>query len=243
MDQDIYNKRVAAFLQDMAGKGVAPEVAAGVIVQQQSAEKDADDQKIAFKSEDAVPPGPPVELTINGVVYALKAAPPPPPTETVVETQAAGDESSEDPAMEGTPEDQAQDEGDYLGDMNVADFEAMLSSALSAALAPLVKGIDIAGKMSGHMDELKSMMGGYATKSEGVQAEITALKARLAELEGSQPAVILSDDVAAALKSTGPAAPADQSKQPVIPNEPDRPYAGITASLFPELYGGVPPVN
>jgi hypothetical protein len=244
MDQETYNKRVAAFLQDMAGKGVAPEVAAGVIAQQQANEKDADDQQIAYKSEDVAPPGPPEELTINGVVYALKAAPPPPPpAETVVETQAAGDEASEDPAMEGTPEDQAQDEGDYLGDMNIADFEAMLASALSTALAPLVKGIDIAGKMSGHMDELKSMMGGYATKSEGVQAEITALKARLAELEGSQPAVILSDDVAAALKSTGPAAPPDQSKQPVIPNDPDRPYAAMTAGMFPELYGGQPPAN
>ena len=43
-----------------------------------------------------------------------------------------------------TARDLAQD-ADYLGDMTVADFEAMLQQAL----APLIKELDIAGKLGG----------------------------------------------------------------------------------------------
>ena len=61
--------------------------------------------------------------------------------------------------------------------------------------------------------------------------------ARIAQIEGRQPATILPADVAAALKSAGPATPpeADPTK-PQIPNDPNRPMAGLTAQIMPELY-------
>lgn len=196
-------------------------------------EKAAQAQGIAFKSEALAD-----EITINGVVY--KAFPPAKDTAPMVnavpvaETKAPGDEAMEDPAMEGTPDDMAQDEGEYLGDMSVADFEAMLSNAI----APLVKALDISGKMAGHVEELKGMMGGMQTKEAGVVAEVAALKARLAELEGRQPTTILPDEVEAALKSTGPATPAEPARPDIVNviNDPDRPWAGWGATTFPELY-------
>lgn len=190
---------------------------------------------VAYKSDETDP--------WAAVTAALKAAVMPPTavaaaTPPVADDKAAGDEASEDPAMEDSPEDQAQDEGDYLGDMNVADFEAMLNSAIQSALAPLVKGIDISGKMAQHMSELKDMMGGYATKDDSRATEIATLKTeqeklakRLAELEGDQPAVSMKD-VQDAL--TGK--PADPPTEKPV-RDPSNPIASWAAATWPELYG------
>ena len=62
--------------------------------------------------------------------------------------------------------------------------------AARRALAPLIKALDIAGKMGGHMDELKSMMGGVATKEAGLASEVAALKTQVAELAGDAPRVL-----------------------------------------------------
>jgi hypothetical protein len=100
--------------------------------------------------------------------------------------------------------------------------------------------LDITGKMAGHMDELKSMMGGYATKDAGTQARIVALETELAKLKGDQPTMTLPDEIAAALKSAGPQAPPDPSAVQV-PNDPSRPLAALAAATAPELYGGAAP--
>ena len=233
MDQQTYEARVKAFMADMHAKGVPPEAAAASLAGMEQADKSATAQGIAYKSDD---PWAAVTAALKAAVMspAVAAAAAPP-----AEDKAAGDEASEDPAMEDTPEDQAQDEGNYLGDMNVADFEAMLSSALQTALAPLVKGIDISGKMAQHMSELKDMMGGYATKDDSRASEIATLKAeqekltkRLAELEGDQPAMSMKD-VQDALTSKPADPPTDK---PQIPNDPNRPFAGWAAQTWPELF-------
>jgi len=119
----------------------------------------------------------------------------------------------------------------------VSDFEAMLASAL----APLIKALDISGKMGAHVEELKSMMGGVATKDDTRAAELAALKsaygelaAKIAQIEGDQPAVILPNEVAEALKSAGPAS--TDPDQPELPNDPSRPFASIAARTMPALY-------
>lgn len=240
MDQNEYNRRVAVFLSDMAAKGVAPEVAAGVIAQQQQSEKDADAQKIAYKSEDA-----PAELTINGVTYQLKAAPMmAPDAEDLAEPpETPGEVPDAEDLAEGPEE-----EGNYVGDMSPEEFSGLLSQAFTAALAPLIKAMDITGQMGAHMAEMKNLMGGYAMKDDARATELAALKAqqqelagKIAAIEGDQPATILPDEVAAALKSAGPTTPPDQSTQPQIPDDPSRPWAGLAARLMPELYGGLPP--
>lgn len=113
-----------------------------------------------------------------------------PPDEPPIEAKADMIEEVADEATDAM----AEESGDYLGDMSAADFQAMLSEALAAALAPLVKSLDIAGKMAGHMDELKSMMGGYTATKDAALAEvketITAVQAQVADLSGSQPRIL-----------------------------------------------------
>jgi hypothetical protein len=241
MNQDEYNRRVAVFLADMAGKGVAPEVAGGVIAQQQAAEKDADEQRIAYKSEDALP-SPPEELTINGIVYALKAAPSPPEEAPAVETQADGMMAGNGMDMASEPE--GDEGGNYVGDMSPEEFSALLTQAFTTALQPLAGLLEIEKKMAAHVD---SVMGGYKTKDDARATELAALKTqqqqladKIAAIEGDQPAVVLPDDVAAALKSAGPQTPPDLSQLPQIPEGPGREWAGLAARMLPELYGGAP---
>jgi len=238
MDANEIDKRFKAAIAEL---GLSPDQAAALGQQIAQTDKAAQAAGIAFKSQDAPtvylgPDGTP-GLIWGGAWVALKAATPPAPPEVVaaVEEKAPGDEAAEDPAAEGSPDDMAQDEGDFLGDMTVADFEAMLSTALAQALGPLVKALDVAGKMAGHVDELKSMMGGYAAKEAGTGAGIAALTARLAVLEGDQPSQLLGGEALAALKSAGPTAPVVPPDAPRA--DPDNPLATIAANLFPEIYG------
>lgn len=238
MDLTEMEKRFKAAITELQ---LSPEQAQALGAQLVATEKAAQAQGIAFKSEPT-----PDEITINGVIYTVKAAPPIPPTAdpVIAETKAPGDLPPDDAPLDDgdTPAMEAQEESDVIGNLSQAEFETMLGDMLTNALAPLVKALDIAGKMGSHMDELKSMMGGVAQKDDSRSQELTALKSQLAQLatkiaavEGSQPATILPDDVAAALKSTGPAAPA-QPGAVVVPNDPNRPFAGLAAQTFPELY-------
>ena len=238
MDITEIERRFKAAIHEL---GLAPEQALQLGQQLVETEKAAQAQGIAYKSAEAPtvytgPDGTP-GIIQDGRFVALKAfsataAPAAPPA---VAEKAPGDEAAEDPADEGSAEDLAQDEGDFLGDMTVADFEAMLGTAFAQALGPLVKMLDVTGKMAGHMEELKSMMGGYATKEAGAAAEIAALKTRLATLEGDLPTVNLGVEALAALKSGGPATPPSaEPTQPIA--DPSNPLAAIAAGLFPELY-------
>lgn len=208
----------------------AQELAAGLV----QTEKTATAQGIAYKSEDTAP-APPEEIVIGSVTYTVKAAPPPPAAEAApdiaVETQADGE-------IDMKPDGDEMD-GDVVGNMSPAEFSALLSAAIGQAFEPLIKALDITGKMAGQVEELKGMFGGVATKDDARAQEIATLKAqqrelatKLAALEGDQPAVTLPAEVEAAFKSAGPAAP----EQPDKPALPDRPFAGATAGLLPELY-------
>lgn len=243
MDPNEIDKRFKAAITEL---GLSADQAAQLGQQIAQTDKAAQAAGIAYKSQDAPmvytgPDGVP-GIIRDGLFVALKAAGPPmPPTAPAalpaIEQKAPGGEAAEDPAQEGTAEDLAQDTGDFLGDMTVADFEAMLGSAFTSALAPLLKSLDIAGKMAGHVEEMKSMLGGVATKEAGTAAEITALKARLAMLEGDVPAVQLGAEALAALKSAGPTVPSPSPPPDAPVFDPNNPIAGIAAGIFPELYG------
>lgn len=228
MDQQTYEARVKAFMADMNAKGVPPEVAAQSLASMEQADKSATQQGIAFKSEDA-PPDP-----WAAVVAALKAAVAP-----VVEAEKApmmGDAESpmEDMAEPG----EAPGEGDYVGDMaQDAFFTKCYDTCLKAcqdAMAPMMKTY-----ADMKLSEFKDLLSSVATKDAGTIARIAQLETELATLKGDQPAVVESEALAA-LKSKGPQAPPDASA-PQIPDDPNRPLAGLGAQLLPHLYGAAAP--
>jgi hypothetical protein len=242
MDQELYDQRTKTFLEDMNSKGVPPEIAAKTLYGAQQADKSAEAQGIAFKSDDTPEQAPaaPDEITIGGVVYALKAAPPP-----VAEAAPAIEEQADDLLLEDEP---VMDEGgeEVVGNLTRDEFKALLIEAWTEASQPMMKALDVAGKMAGYVDEMKSMFGSVATKDDARAAELTALKAQqqelaaeVAEIKGRQPATILPEELEAALKSAGPQQPAEPDKQKVE-STPDRPWAGWGALTFPELYGQSP---
>ena len=165
--------------------GLSAEQAAALGQQLAQTDKAAQAAGIAFKSSDAPtvylgPDGMP-GTTPDGAFVALKAAAPPPALEAAIEDEKAPEEAIEIEAEAPEAEYAAA-----IGDMSPDEFGAMLD----ARLAPLIKALDIAGKMGGHMDELKSMMTGVATKEAGLAAEVATLKAQLAELAGDTPRAI-----------------------------------------------------
>jgi hypothetical protein len=169
----------------------------------------------AFKAGEAQ------EITINGQVYTLKADMAPASMEQAAETEMVD------------AEDEQIDEGDggeYIGDMSPAAFKSMMGEML----APVLKMQDMLKAMSDMHGELKGMMGATTKSANGNAAEITALKARLAKLEGDQPAVVNNTDVEAALKGA-PQAPPDPNA-PIVPDDPNRPFAAVAARTFPNLY-------
>lgn len=227
MDQATYDARVKAFTQDMNAKGVPPEVAASALAGMEQADKSAAAQGIAFKSETPADPWQAVVAALKAAVLPAEKAPMPPE-----EMIAAGETELDDGA-----DDEGTEEGSYIGDMSIADFEQLLGRALQSAIQQF--GGDITTRMAA-MDEAVKGMGYARTKAESAAtAEITALKARLAELEGNKPAVTLPSDIEAALKSTGPAASPDPNA-PQVPNDPTRPFAAVAAQTFPQLYQPTP---
>lgn len=195
---------------------LTPEQATALASGLVQADKSAQAHGVAYKSADA-----PEEITINGVVYTAKAAP--------IEIEVEDDAEEEDDGLV------------YLGDMEPGAFW----TAMKDALAPALRMGEMLKAMEGHMAEMKALYGGATTKSTTDTAEIAALKsqiaeasARLARLEGDQPAVVNSADVEAALKGA-PQAPPDPNA-PVIPDDPNRPYAAIGARTFPSLYSTNP---
>ena len=228
MEPDEMERRFKAAIEQLQlSPDQAQSLASGLV----QADKSAQAQGVAYKSDEQPDPW-------IGVAMAIKAAMAPPMEAEKAPMDAASMEQAGATELDDDMDDETAEQGDYIGDMSVADFEAMLQSVI----APLVKGLDIAGKMAGHMDELKSMMTGVGAKSEGATAQIAALKtqqdqiaAQLKALQGDQPSVILPDEIAAALKSTGPASPPDPDA-PVVPNDPSRPFAALAAATLPNLY-------
>ena len=171
------------------------------------------------------------DITINGVVYTVKAAPPPMDTAAV--------EDVEDVVTEEPVEEEMTDE--YIGDMSWDEFAAKLTELL----APVLKMQDMVKNIGDMHGELKGMYGGVAQKDDARGAELITLKAQYAELatkiaqiEGDQPATILPDEVAAALKSAGPLQPAkpEDPATAAALSDPARPFAWLGMKTFPELY-------
>lgn len=247
MDPAEMERRFKVAITDLGLDGAQ---AAALGQQLVAAEKSAQAQGIAFKSE-----AQPQNITMNfsippnvsqeGMAEAFKeafakmkafppakpdAAPAADPGMTSVEEKAP---PVDDTTVDVAPEPDAAPEGDYIGDMSVDDFKAMLGELL----APVLRLQDMVKSIGDMHGEMKGMMGGVQTKEAGKTAEIAALKARLDELEGRQPATILPTEVEAAMKSAGPATPADPAQTPVV-STPDRPFAANVAALMPELYYG-----
>ena len=240
MDPDVYEQRVKTFLAFARDNGIPPETAASSLTQMERSDKDAARRGIAFKSSDAQPvytaPDGTQGIIQDGQFVTLKAAPPPMADEAVVEeTKAPGDMPMElDAEIEPEPEMDA----DVIGNLPVEDFFARLDERL----APVLRLQEMVKSIGDTHAELKTMYGGAATKDDSRAQELAALKsqlatiqAQIAQISGDQPALVLTDEVAAALKSAGPEAPA-QPDTVVIPNDPNRPFAGLAAQTFPQLY-------
>lgn len=223
MDQQTYEQRMKAFAADMNAKGVPPEVAGAVVAGMEQADKSATEQGIAFKSDDPW----------AAVIAALKAAvAPSEKAMTPASMEQAGatemDDGMEEAADEG---DAAADDtgGEYIGDMSPDEFKALLTEVL----APVLRMQDMHKAMTDGLGEMKAMMGGYATKDAGTAAEVAALKARLAELEGNKPAVVNQADIEAALNGA-PQAPPDPNA-PHLPADAT-PVQRLAAQTMPALY-------
>jgi hypothetical protein len=230
MDQATYDARVKAFTADMNAKGVPPEVAASALAGMEQADKSAQQQGIAFKSDDApADPWSAVTAALKAALMPTEKAPPPMDAE---DDPALGGDMGVDEAAEGEPPmDAGGDGGQYIGDMSPDEFKALITELL----APVLKMQDMHKSMSDMMGQMKAA---YATKDDSRTAEIASLKARLAKLEGDQPAVIVPADVEAALK--GAPQPPPDPNAPQIPNDPARPFAQLAAATMPQLYQANP---
>jgi len=261
MELSEMERRFKAMYQEL---GLTPEQGLELGQNLIATEKAAAAQGIAFKSDrqpytgdvlSAMGEPQPVYVAADGtqgmiidglfspLSLALKAFPPKAdePTGDAPAIEAKADDPMEAIAEEVAPMDE-EPSYDAIGDMTREEFSAFLSELL----APVLKMQDMVKSIGDAHAELKGMYGGAATKEAGVNAELAALKSQQAELaskiaqiEGDQPSVILPDDVAAALKSTGPAAPPDPDKVEV-PDDPNRPFAQIAARTMPALYKNTP---
>jgi colicin import membrane protein len=244
MDIDEMDRRFKAAIADLGLDATQAQALGAELI---ATEKAAQAQGIAFKSDAlnsavaaglSAPPAPPEEITIGGVVYTVKAAPPIELDAPPVEAKADGD-MIEEIAEELEPE--AEMAGDYLGDMTWDEFAAKLADLL----APVLKMQDMVKAVSDMGGELKSMYGGVAQKDDTRAQELAALKSqytdlatKIAQIEGNQPATILPNEVAAALKSGGPAQPTPPERPEVVAAlaDPTRPFAGWGMQTYPELY-------
>ena len=102
---------------------------------------------------------------------------------------------------------------------------------------------DVLKSMGDMHGELKGMLGGIATKDASRVEELMTLKAqqtdltkRIVIIEGNQPATFLPEELAHALKSTGPQVLEGSKPGPVVPTDPSRPLAALGAATFPLLY-------
>jgi len=170
---------------------------------------------------------------IDGITY--KAVPP-----EFLDQQAA-DKAIGDPVAD----DGTGDGMDYGGDG--MDEQAFIKAiAVAAAQETVAQLMPQIAPMFGDMklSEFKTLMSGMATKDASRATEIAALKAqldtitaKLTQLTGDQPAVIVPADVEAALKGA-PAAPPDPNA-PQIPADAT-PLQHLAARTMPQLYQVAP---
>lgn len=226
----------AAIAQLQLSPEQAETLAAGLV----AADKSAQAQGIAFKSDDA-----PVIYQLadgtQGIIQdnrfvALKSV-----AEKADMAPASMVEAGDTEVDDGMAEEAAEGDadGEYVGDMAPADFRTLLIDAFQEAIQSFGSGIS--SKLAEFDEAVKGM--GYArTKAEqdasATNARIAELSAELARLKGDVPAVVSQADIAAALKGA-PSAPPDPA-QPQIPDDPNRPLAALAARTMPALYASDP---
>jgi hypothetical protein len=239
MDDATYKARVDAFLKDMNAKGVPADVAAGQLASMERADKSAEQQGIAYKSDDAADPWAAVVAALKAALAPAEKAAGGSPLQAELPIIAEDKAPMDMGAMDGAAVDPnaAPAEDIAVGDMTPAEFTALLMQAFQDAIQQF--GSSITTQMSAIDEAVKGM--GYArTKSESAQAAaVAAVEARVARLEGDQPAVVQNADVEAALKSAGPQSPPD-------PNALPAPRDGLHAlamATAPELYRPVQGFN
>ena len=196
---DEKKKEFASLAADPEGMALLESL----LSQAQRTDKEAQDRQAVYKE------APAWAQALVAEVATLKAAMPPqlakaqPPAKTPQPADAGSapeDESTEledqlDGGQDEGQEDAEEASGDYVGDMSPTEFMGLLQSAISDALQPIIKSLDIAGKMGDHVNELKTMIGGQqqaaaAQKDDTLaqmQERISALDASLKELQGDQP--------------------------------------------------------
>lgn len=104
------------------------------------------------------------------------------------------EEAAESPEEEAAEPDAMMDDagGLTLSPEDISAIGQALSDALTTALGPLVSTMDLTNKIGSHMNDLKTMMGGYQATKDAEAAEtkeqIATLTTKVAELTGDQPA-------------------------------------------------------
>ena len=159
-------------------------------------EKAADEQQVAYKADEPEYP----DVVLNGITY--KAFPPKAAAASAPIEGSSEEEAAESPEEAAAEPDAGMDDGSGLT-LSPEDISAIgqaVSDALTTALGPLVSTMDLTNKIGNHMNDLKTMMGGYTAKKDATDAERaeqiaslqTSLKdtqSKLDELLGLQPAV------------------------------------------------------
>jgi hypothetical protein len=244
MDQDEFNRRFKAACIELK---LSPEQSADLYAQMVQTDKTATDQRVAFKSAEQAPapstvyylPDGQPGVIVDNVFVALKAAPsmavedePAPPADDAMTAVEEMDDGEPDAAP-----------GQYAGDMSVDEMRSMMQEIVQATIAPLTKALDMAGKMGGMVDELKSMMTVKAPAQPGQPAAPSMTEAdrnkviadMQAMLATATPATVpqtftpsnAESDIAAALKS--------QPENSAVAR-PANGLQSIAAASFPELY-------
>lgn len=232
MEPDEMERRFkAAIAQLQLPPDQAAALSAGLI----QADKSAQQQGIAYKSDDNGQ-----TITINGVTYKAEAPAYEAPPDVVINGVTykamppflADKIEGEEKADFGEGEEVGEEIGEADMGMDDAQLVAAIADAVVAKIAPMF------GDMK--MSELKAMLSGVATKDDSRAQEIAALKAaqtqleqRIAQLSGDQPAAPLPADVEAALKSTGPTTP---NAAPTPANA----VQSIAMQTLPQLYQADP---
>lgn len=185
---------------------LGPDEVAGLLAQVETTDKSAQEQGVAYKSDDApmvysAPDGTP-GLIVDGRFVALKAAPPFVKDEEApaVEDEAKADAPMAEDPMTEAPADEAAEGGAYFTPEELAEIGSALAPVIAAqvvdALMPALQMEQKFGKMA---DEMKAMMGGYTTRKDATDAEraqqieqlqqqLAQTQAALKELQGDQPA-------------------------------------------------------
>jgi 2'-5' RNA ligase len=222
-------------------------------------EKTATQAGVRYKTADT--PAEPEEITINGVVYTVKAPPvagvaavPPPAAKggpPEAEAKAPGDtlmqEADDDEAAE-QADDEQQDQD--LIDMNLTQFRQEMGALIDSKLAPVLAQLGLASKMEKMIGDLSGEVKSHFAPAAATKAadpdpmlqEVASLKARLAQLEGGRTRQQVGHQASTAdATATTKAADLAVESQPQPLSELDKVLDWTTKGVQNAFNGFVPP--